>query len=294
MAHPVRPASYMKIDNFYTLTVYEKGSEVIRMYHTLLGEAGFRAGTDLYFQRHDGQAVTCDDFFQAMSDANPGCDIGALKNWYSQAGTPTVICERAYDADAKTYSLTLTQVLPATPDTGGDGAKAAQLIPVKVGLVDASTGKDLDVSSGVVTVTSPGSTSTCVPCPGDAGSVVLRLNDTSATFTFTSVDAEPVPSVLRGFSAPVRLTMDPPLGADELLFQLAHDSDPFNRWEAAQKMAREIMRRAIEATYTEGQTALAADEVVVEVRLFSLHLVWAIFLTSCLSLTGGDDGRRVW
>ena len=99
MAHPVRPASYMKIDNFYTLTVYEKGSEVIRMYHTLLGEAGFRAGTDLYFQRHDGQAVTCDDFFQAMSDANPGCDIGALKNWYSQAGTPTVICERAYDAD---------------------------------------------------------------------------------------------------------------------------------------------------------------------------------------------------
>jgi aminopeptidase N len=92
----------MKIDNFYTLTVYEKGSEVIRMYHTLLGEAGFRAGTDLYFQRHDGQAVTCDDFFQAMSDANPGCDIGALKNWYSQAGTPTVICERAYDASAKT------------------------------------------------------------------------------------------------------------------------------------------------------------------------------------------------
>ena len=125
----MRPASYMKIDNFYTLTVYEKGSEVIRMYHTLLGEAGFRAGTDLYFQRHDGQAVTCDDFFQAMSDANPGCDIGALKNWYSQAGTPTVICERAYDADAKTYSLTLTQVLPSTPDTGGDGAKAAQLIP---------------------------------------------------------------------------------------------------------------------------------------------------------------------
>ena len=201
---------------------------------------------------------------------------------------------RVRRGSAKTYSLTLTQVLPATPDTGGDGAKAAQLIPVKVGLVDASTGKDLDVSSGVVTVTSPGSTSTCVPCPGDAGSVVLRLNDTSATFTFTSVDAEPVPSVLRGFSAPVRLTMDPPLGADELLFQLAHDSDPFNRWEAAQKMAREIMRRAIEATYTEGQTALAADEVVVEVRLFSLHLVWAIFLTSCLSLTGGDDGRRVW
>ena len=264
MAHPVRPASYMKIDNFYTLTVYEKGSEVIRMYHTLLGEAGFRAGTDLYFQRHDGQAVTCDDFFQAMSDANPGCDIGALKNWYSQAGTPTVICERVYDASAKTYSLTLTQVLPSTPDTGGDGAKAAQLIPVKVGLVDASTGKDLDVSSGVVTVTSAGSTSTCVPCPGDAGSVVLRLNDTAATFTFTGVDAEPVPSVLRGFSAPVRLTMDPPLGADELLFQLAHDSDPFNRWEAAQKMAREIMRRAIEATYKEGQTALAADEVVVE------------------------------
>ena len=149
---------------FSTLTVYEKGAEVIEC-HTLLGEEGFRKGTDLYFERHDGQAVTTDDFFQAMSDANPGCDIGKLKNWYSQAGTPTVTCERAYDAGAKTYSLTLTQVLPKTPDTGGDQPKVAQLIPVKVGLVDDDTGKDMDVS-GNVSVTSAGVHVHLRPGPG--------------------------------------------------------------------------------------------------------------------------------
>uniref|UniRef100_A0A7S0NIE6 Aminopeptidase N n=1 Tax=Micromonas pusilla TaxID=38833 RepID=A0A7S0NIE6_MICPS len=294
MAHPVRPASYMKIDNFYTLTVYEKGAEVIRMYHTLLGEDGFRNGTDLYFERHDGQAVTTDDFFQAMSDANPGCDIGKLKNWYSQAGTPTVTCERAYDAGAKTYSLTLTQVLPKTPDTGGDQPKVAQLIPVKVGLVDAKTGKDLDVS-GNVSVTSAGSTSTCVPVPGDAGSVVLRLNDMSATFTFAGVESEPVPSVLRGFSAPVKLAVTPALTADELLFQLAHDSDPFNRWEAAQKMAREIMCRAIRSTWHEGKTELASDEDAAEA--VTADAAWGKFVDACKGIfrdAASDVVDRAW
>ena len=294
MAHPVRPASYMKIDNFYTLTVYEKGAEVIRMYHTLLGEEGFRKGTDLYFERHDGQAVTTDDFFQAMSDANPGCDIGKLKNWYSQAGTPTVTCERAYDAGAKTYSLTLTQVLPKTPDTGGDQPKVAQLIPVKVGLVDAKTGKDLDVS-GNVSVTSAGSTSTCVPVPGDAGSVVLRLNDMSATFTFAGVESEPVPSVLRGFSAPVKLAVTPALTADELLFQLAHDSDPFNRWEAAQKMAREIMCRAIRSTWHEGKTELASDDAAAEAIV--ADVAWGKFVDACKGIfrdAASDVVDRAW
>ena len=294
MAHPVRPASYMKIDNFYTLTVYEKGAEVIRMYHTLLGEEGFRKGTDLYFERHDGQAVTTDDFFQAMSDANPGCDIGKLKNWYSQAGTPTVTCERAYDAGAKTYSLTLTQVLPKTPDNGGDRPKVAQLIPVKVGLVDAKTGKDLD-ASGNVSVTSAGSTSTCVPVPGDAGSIVLRLNDMSATFTFAGVESEPVPSVLRGFSAPVKLAMTPALTADELLFQLAHDSDPFNRWEAAQKMAREIMCRAIRSTWHEGKTELASDDDAAEA--VTADAAWGKFVDACKGIfrdAASDVVDRAW
>uniref|UniRef100_A0A7S0I8S7 Uncharacterized protein n=1 Tax=Micromonas pusilla TaxID=38833 RepID=A0A7S0I8S7_MICPS len=294
MAHPIRPESYIKMDNFYTVTVYEKGAEVVRMYETLLGKDGFRKGMDLYFERHDGQAVTTDDFFQAMSDANPGCDIGKLKNWYSQAGTPTVTCERAYDAGAKTYSLTLTQVLPKTPDTGGDQPKVAQLIPVKVGLVDAKTGKDLDVS-GNVSVTSAGSTSTCVPVPGDAGSVVLRLNDMSATFTFAGVESEPVPSVLRGFSAPVKLAVTPALTADELLFQLAHDSDPFNRWEAAQKMAREIMCRAIRSTWHEGKTELASDEDAAEA--VTADAAWGKFVDACKGIfrdAASDVVDRAW
>jgi aminopeptidase N len=146
MAHPVRPASYMKIDNFYTLTVYEKGAEVIRMYHTLLGKGGFRKGMDLYFQRHDGQAVTTDDFFAAMSDANAGVDISRLKHWYAQAGTPTLKCARSYDAQKKTYALTFTQSLPSTPDDGGDAErKVAQLIPIALGLV-AADGANLDMT----------------------------------------------------------------------------------------------------------------------------------------------------
>ena len=133
MAHPIRPESYIAMDNFYTVTVYNKGAEVIRMYRTLLGEAGFRKGTDLYFERHDGSAATCDDFRAAMADAN-GADLTQFERWYTQAGTPTVRAEGAYDAAAKKYTLTLSQSTPATP---GQPSKEPFHIPVEVALLAA-------------------------------------------------------------------------------------------------------------------------------------------------------------
>ena len=237
LAHPVRPESYQKIDNFYTLTVYEKGAELIRMYHTLLGREGFRKGFDLYFERHDGQAVTTDDFFRAMSDAN-STNIEKLKLWYSQAGTPALEAAGVYDDAAKTYSLTLTQTLPKTNDVNGAAEnKKPQLIPVSVGLLGAD-GKDM-VFDGEI------------KCEGDAEvtlnetktTAVCRLTDAKQTFTFTGVNSKPVPSILRGFSAPVKLTITPELTTDELLFLLANDSDEFNRWEASQKIAKGILHR---------------------------------------------------
>ena len=236
LAHPVRPEAYQKIDNFYTLTVYEKGSELIRMYHTLLGKDGFRKGMDLYFQRHDGQAVTTEDFFAAMSDAN-STNIEKLKRWYSQAGTPALNARGAYDADAKTYALTLTQTLPTTNDVKGAAEKKLpQLIPVAVGLLGAD-GADMVLGE--------------IACEGDAEATldstkttaVCRLTEFTQTFTFKNVPSKPVPSILRGFSAPVKLTVEPELDTDDLLFLLANDSDEFNRWEAAQKIATSILIR---------------------------------------------------
>ena len=237
LAHPVRPEAYQKIDNFYTLTVYEKGSELIRMYHTLLGKEGFRKGMDLYFERHDGQAVTTEDFFQAMSDAN-STNIEKLKRWYSQAGTPALNAEGVYDESAKTYSLTLTQTLPQTNDVKGAAeGKLPQLIPVSVGLI-GEDGKDMVLDGEI-------------KCEGDSEATldeskttaVCRLTEFKQTFTFTNITSKPVPSILRGFSAPVKLTITPELTTDELLFLLANDSDEFNRWEAAQKIATSILIR---------------------------------------------------
>jgi len=222
LAHPVRPASFQKIDNFYTMTVYEKGAEVIRMYHTLLGAEGYRKGTDLYFQRHDGQAVTTDDFFQAMADANPGSALhqGDFKLWYSQAGTPTVRVATSYDASAKTYRVALSQALPTTADAP-DMAKKPQVIPVGVGLV-GKDGQDM----------LPEGTRMCV------------LHESSQEFVFEGVSEEPaLCSVLRGFSAPVKL--DYAQTPEELVFQLGNDSDPFNRFEAAQRLGRAAIEAAL-------------------------------------------------
>lgn len=221
MAHPVRPDSFVEINNFYTVTVYEKGAEVVRMYQTLLGREGFRKGMDLYFERHDEQAVECDDFRAAMADAS-GRDLTQFERWYSQAGTPVVHAETRYDEAAQTYDLTLSQSCPATP---GQDCKEPFHIPVAFGLLGAD-GSDLPL---ILNGQMMGTTT------------VLELTEESQTFRFTRVKEAPTPSILRDFSAPVVLDYD--YTDDELLHLFSHDSNPVNRWEAGQRLAMERLVR---------------------------------------------------
>ncbi len=219
MAHPVRPESYLEINNFYTATVYEKGAEVVRMIHTLIGKDAFRRGMDLYFARHDGQAVTCDDFVAAMGDA-AGFDFKPFMAWYSQAGTPTVTAHGSYDAKRLSYTLSLSQHCIASP---GQGEKAPYLIPVAVGLLGLDGG-DLDLGNGAGTTR------------------VLQLTEPQQTFVFENIRVPPVPSLLRNFSAPVVLEFA--YSEAELAHLLAHDSDPFNRWEAGQRLFGQLILAA--------------------------------------------------
>ncbi|XP_019241394.1 PREDICTED: puromycin-sensitive aminopeptidase isoform X4 [Nicotiana attenuata] len=230
MAHPVRPHSYIKMDNFYTVTVYEKGAEVVRMYKTLLGSQGFRKGMDLYFKRHDGQAVTCEDFFAAMRDAN-NADFANFLLWYSQAGTPVVKVTTNYNAESHTFSLKFSQEVPPTP---GQSAKEPMFIPVAVGLLDSS-GKDMPLSS----VYHDGKLESFASSGQNVHTTVLRITKKEEEFVFNDISEKPTPSILRGFSAPIRLESD--LTDSDLLFLLAHDSDEFNRWEAGQVLARKLM-----------------------------------------------------
>ncbi|KAJ8643267.1 hypothetical protein MRB53_005015, partial [Persea americana] len=267
MAHPVRPHSYIKMDNFYTVfpgsyslytiltclstlaypliskyhrnlllgclhsvTVYEKGAEVVRMYKTLLGQSGFRKGMDLYFKRHDGQAVTCEDFFAAMRDANDA-DFANFLLWYSQAGTPCVKVTSSYNPEACTFSLKFSQDVPPTP---GQPVKEPMFIPVAVGLLD-SNGKDMPLTSvyhkGLLqTVTSNGQ---------PVSTTVLRVTKKEEEFVFSDVSERPIPSILRGYSGPIRLDSD--LTDEDLFFLLANDCDEFNRWESGQVLARKLM-----------------------------------------------------
>jgi aminopeptidase N len=215
MAHPVRPDSFVEINNFYTVTVYEKGAEVVRMYQTLLGREGFRKGMDLYFERHDGQAVECDDFRKAMADAS-GRDLSQFERWYSQAGTPVVRAETSYDAQAQTLTLTLSQSCPATP---GQPEKLPFHIPVAVGLLGAS-GRDLPLT---------------IDGQDRGTTAVLELTGSQQVFVFTGVTEQPTPSLLRDFSAPVVLDYD--YTDEQLLHLFSHDSDPVNRWEAGQRLS---------------------------------------------------------
>ncbi|WEF32983.1 aminopeptidase N [Pseudoduganella chitinolytica] len=212
MAHPVRPDSFVEINNFYTVTVYEKGAEVVRMYQTLLGREAFRKGMDLYFARHDEQAVTCDDFRAAMASAS-GRNLDQFERWYSQAGTPVVTASTSYDAEGQAYELTLAQRCPPTP---GQPTKLPFHIPVAVGLLGAD-GFDLALNlEGETTV-------------------VLELTQAQQTFRFEGIREAPTPSLLRDFSAPVILEY--PYTDDELVHLFRHDSDPVNRWEAGQRLA---------------------------------------------------------
>ncbi|MBP2231568.1 aminopeptidase N [Azospirillum agricola] len=221
MAHPVRPDSYVEINNFYTPTVYNKGAEVIRMIHTLLGPEAYRKGIDLYFQRHDGQAVTCDDFVAAMADAS-GVDLAQFQLWYRQAGTPELDVSTDHDAAAKTYRLTVRQTVPATP---GQPVKQPMHIPLVVGLLGPD-GADLPLRlAGEETASGT--------------SRILHVTQETQVFEFQDVAARPVPSLLRGFSAPVKLKADIP-DAD-LTFLMANDSDAFNRWEAGQILGTRIL-----------------------------------------------------
>jgi len=225
MSHPVRPASYMEISNFYTLTIYEKGAEVVRMIRTLLGPEMFRKGSDLYFERHDGQAVTTDDFVRAMEDAS-GRDLTQFRLWYEQAGTPVLTVTDDYDEGRGVYRLTIEQSIPDTP---GQTNKKPQHIPFSLGLLNEH-GQPLPLRLA-----------------GESGEAplerVLELTEASHTFEFQGIDARPVPSLLRQFSAPVRVHY--PWTREQLLFLMSYDPDGFNRWDAGQRLAVDIIQSLV-------------------------------------------------
>ena len=242
MAHPVRPDSYIEINNFYTTTVYNKGAEVVRMLHTLLGKERFRAGTDLYFDRHDGQAVTCDEFVQAMEDAT-SVDLTQFRRWYSQAGTPVLKVSRHYDAEEQSFTLEVEQYTPPTP---AQAAKLPLHIPLLTALIGPD-GQELPMRlEGEVLASA-------------ASSRVLELRSEREVFRFRDVAVEPVPSLLRNFSAPVRL--EGAWSDEDLAFLAAHDPDPFNRWETGQQLSLRRMLELIQ-THREGGALVLPEDLL--------------------------------
>ena len=226
MAHPVRPDSYIEINNFYTVTIYNKGAEVIRMLHTLIGEEAFKAGMRLYFERHDGRAVTTDDFVAAMEAAS-GTDLSRFRRWYAQAGTPTLTVRGTHDAARSQYVLDIEQHTAATP---GQPDKLPLHIPVRVALL-GEDGADIPLHCAESNLA------------GEA-EAVLELREPRGTFRFTNVTARPVPSLGRGFSAPVKVEIE--RGDEELAFLIANETDQFNRWDAVQEYAVRLMLRMVE------------------------------------------------
>ena len=219
LAHPVRPRLYHEINNFYTATVYEKGAEVVRMIKTLLGPETFRQGMDLYFTRHDGEAATIEQFVQCFADVS-GADFTQFMLWYSQAGTPEVVATGGYDARARTYRLDVAQTVPPTP---GQPSKEPMVIPLAIGLVGRD-GRDLPLKLSDGRTIERG---------------VLTLTRPAETFVFGDIGEPPVPSLNRGFSAPIKLVAN--LSADDLRFLAAHDVDAFNRWQALQTLATRLL-----------------------------------------------------
>ncbi|HBK09412.1 MAG TPA: aminopeptidase N [Acetobacteraceae bacterium] len=262
LAHPVQPASYLAIDNFYTSTIYNKGAEVIRMMATIIGRAAFRRGMDLYFQRHDNHAVTINDFVQAMQDAS-GVDLTDFKLWYHQAGTPEVSVEDAYDPATKRYSLTLRQTTKPTP---GQPVKQPQVIPVAMGLLDGN-GQELATRlEGEPAAIS--------------GTRVLLATGAENRFEFVDVASPPVPSLLRDFSAPVKLSG---LTPDRLRFLAAHDTDPFVRWESGQQFATAALLEMV-AKIQAGEEP-AVDHALIEAAAAALDQEPA-FAAEALALPG--------
>ena len=246
MSHQVQPDAYMEINNFYTLTVYEKGSEIVRMYHTLLGAKTFRKGSDLYFDRHDGEAVTIEQFVAAMEDAS-GRDLTQFRRWYKQSGTPVLKVRSEYDATAKTYKLNFDQSCPPTP---GQSEKLPFVIPLKLGLV-SDDGVDIQLNSAGET------------------EIIIEITEPHHHLVFENIDAEPVPSLLRGLSAPVKL--DYPYSTEQLAHLMANDSDGFNRWDASQTLSLTVLNQlmhdslhdrpmVLDGELVEAYKALLSDE----------------------------------
>jgi len=228
LAHPIRPDNYIEINNFYTMTVYEKGAEVIRMMHTLLGAERYRKATDLYFERHDGQAATCDDFIKAMEDGG-AIDLSQFRLWYEQAGTPSVTYSAQYDEAARTYTIEMSQ---STPPTQGQPTKKPMHIPVRLGLL-SDNGADMREE-------------------------LLEIREEKQVFVLENVPSKPIPSILRGFSAPVKLTHD--LSDEELAFLMVHDTDGFNQWEAGQTYFLRVLNQIINVIPTEVEGSHSIDE----------------------------------
>ncbi|EKO5216648.1 aminopeptidase N [Vibrio parahaemolyticus] len=235
MSHPIRPDKVIEMNNFYTLTVYEKGSEVIRMYHTLLGEEGFQKGMKLYFERHDGTAATCEDFVSAMEDAT-GVDLKQFRLWYSQSGTPTLRVNSEYNAEAKTYALTVEQFTEATQD---QAEKQALHIPFDIELYD-SKGQIIPLTIN-----------------GESVHSVLDIKQDKQTFVFENVAEQPVPSLLREFSAPVKLEYD--YSDAELIFLMKHATNDFARWDASQMLLAKYIRQNVTNVQTSSEVQLSED-----------------------------------
>ena len=259
MSHPIRPDSYMEINNFYTMTVYEKGAEVVRMIYTLLGRENFRKGTDLYFDRHDGQAVTCDNFVAAMEDAN-GVDLQQFRRWYGQSGTPELHIRGSHDPEAKTYSLTVRQSCPDTAGQKGFGVEKSkndehekQTAPVEIQKLKKNAHHSfqkqpfhIPLALGLLAADGDTLPLKLTGCTAEKNqdTIILELRKQSETFVFENIPAAPVPSLLRGFSAPVKLLFDYSIA--DLAFLLANDTDEFNRWETGQQLMIRISLEQIQ------------------------------------------------
>ena len=244
MAHPVRPQSYIEINNFYTLTVYEKGAEVVRMQARLLGPKRFREAMDRYFERFDGQAVTTDDFVACMEAAS-GRDLGQFRHWYDYAGTPVLHIQDSYDARKRRYTLKIRQEVPDTP---GQHDKPPFHIPFAIGLLDGE-GRDIPLRYGEI--------------DSDGGSLLLELREREEVFVFDDIEERPVPSLLRGFSAPVKIDYD--WSEEQLLHLMAYDSDGFNRWDAGQTLLRQVILRMV-AQRQEGASMSVPEALIGALR----------------------------
>ncbi len=266
MAHPIRPEAYMEINNFYTLTIYEKGAEVIRMQHTLLGAAGFRKGMDLYFERFDGQAVTCEDFVAAMADANER-DLSQFMRWYSQAGTPRLQVSEHFDAEKKQYRLSFKQFTPATPGQAAE-EKLPLHIPLRMGLISDS-GEPLSLRLAGET-------------QAQGTERVLEITAAEQEFVFADIESQPHPSLLRGFSAPLILQMQ--RSDASLALQMAHDSDAFNRWEAGQQFAQGLLLKLVQSIQSGAKLALPESFVTAVAALLCNSASDPAFAAEALTL----------